>query len=81
MMDQSFRKLAIRGGRSRYHVNAQAKRGPSVLELPQGGRAGLALCHQITTLDRAKLSKRIGVLAPDQMEKLDEAIKTALDLD
>jgi mRNA-degrading endonuclease toxin of MazEF toxin-antitoxin module len=51
------------------------------LELPQGGRAGLALCHQITTLDRAKLSKRIGVLAPDQMEKLDEAIKTALDLD
>jgi hypothetical protein len=43
---------------------AQAGRGPSAVSLSQGA-AGLskdsvALCHQVTTLDRAKLTQRIG---------------------
>src|ERR1700689_5893649 len=45
---------------------AQNKRGPSVVEIP-GGVGGLsktsfAICHQVTTLDREKLAKKIGVL-------------------
>ena len=43
--------------------------------------ASVAVCHQVTTLDRAKLSKRIGSLPPDIVEQLDEGLKTALDLD
>jgi mRNA interferase MazF len=43
---------------------AQVGRGLSAVLLPQGA-AGLskdsvALCHQVTTLDRAKLTQRIG---------------------
>jgi len=64
---------------------AQSRRGPSVVEIP-GGMAGLAkasvaVCHQVTTLDRAKLSKRIGLLPPDLVENLDDGLKAALDLD
>ena len=45
---------------------AQAGRGPSAVLLSQGA-AGLSkdsvvLCHQVTTLDRAKLTQRIGEL-------------------
>ena len=46
--------------------SSQGKRGPTVIELP-GGTGGLrktslAVCHQVTTLDRAKLTKRFGPL-------------------
>jgi mRNA-degrading endonuclease toxin of MazEF toxin-antitoxin module len=46
--------------------SSQGKRGPTVIEL-SGGTAGLpktsfAVCHQVTTLDRAKLTKRVGGL-------------------
>jgi len=43
---------------------AQAGRGPSAVLLPQGaaglGKESVALCHQVTTLDRLKLTQRIG---------------------
>ena len=63
----------------------QAKRGPTVIELP-GGVAGLpktsfAVCHQVTTLDRAKLTKRIGTLLLESMREVDEGLKAAMDLD
>jgi len=56
-----------------------------VVEIP-GGMAGLAkasvaVCHQVTTLDRAKLTKRIGLLLPDLVENLDDGLKATLDLD
>jgi mRNA interferase MazF len=64
---------------------AQAKRGPTVAEIP-GGVAGLAkmsiaVCHQVTTLDRTKLIKRIGLLPQSLVEELDASLKAALDLD
>ena len=64
---------------------SQGKRGPTVVELP-GGSAGLpkasfAVCHQVTTLDRAKLTRRIGTLTPEILGELDGALKAALDLD
>jgi mRNA-degrading endonuclease toxin of MazEF toxin-antitoxin module len=38
----------------------QARRGPTAIPLPQGAggldRVSVALCHQVTTLDRAKLT-------------------------
>ena len=64
---------------------SQGKRGPTVVEIP-GGAAGLpktsyAVCHQVTTLDRAKLTKRIGTLPADLIEDLGGGLKAALDLD
>jgi mRNA interferase MazF len=64
---------------------AQARRGPTVVEIPSGvaglAKASVAVCHQVTTLDRAKLSKRIGLLPPERMEHLNDGLKAALDLD
>ena len=57
-------------------ATAQARRGPTVVEIPSGiaglARASVAVCHQVTTLDRAKLTKRIGSLPPSLMEDLDD---------
>ncbi|MGD0296691.1 MAG: hypothetical protein ABSE86_06200 [Bryobacteraceae bacterium] len=40
-----------------------------------------AVHHQVTTLDRAKLSKRIGMLSPDLARGVEAGLKAALDLD
>ena len=63
---------------------AQAKRGPTALFLPKT-TAGLkkdsvVVCHQVTTLDRAKLRSQIGSLPADVLTALDDALKAALDL-
>ena len=64
---------------------AQSRRSPTVVRIPAGvaglAKASVAVCHQVTTLDRAKLTRRIGTLQPDLMEELENAIKAALDLD
>jgi mRNA interferase MazF len=64
---------------------AQGKRGPTVVELP-GGSAGLpkasfAVCHQVTTLDRAKLTRKVGTLPPEFLREVEGALKAAMDLD
>jgi mRNA interferase MazF len=64
---------------------SQGKRGPTVVALP-GGSAGLpkpslAVCHQVTTLDRAKLTRKAGTLPPDLLMEVEEALKAAMDLD
>ena len=55
------------------------------MEIPPGAaglsRATFAVCHQVTTLDRAKLTKRVGVLPPENLREVEEALKAALDLD
>jgi len=62
----------------------QARRGPTAVEIPATAlglaRSGVALCHQVTTLDRSKLLKRIGALPPDALAEVCEGIKTAMDL-
>lgn len=62
----------------------QARRGPTAIPLPRGA-AGLtlestALCHQITTLNRAKLTQRIGVLSPPLLAQVAQGVRAALDL-
>ena len=62
----------------------QAGRGPSAILLTQG-TAGLrkdsvVLCHQVTTLDRAKLLHRIGTLSPKALSLIEDGLKAAMDL-
>jgi mRNA interferase MazF len=64
---------------------SQAKRGFTAIEIP-GGSAGLpkasvAVCHQVTTLDRARLNKRIGSLTPGLLQEIEAGLKAAMDLD
>lgn len=63
---------------------AQARRGPTAVPIPDGAGGlrgeGVAACHQITTLDRAKLTRRLGALPPEVMAAVESGIKAALDL-
>jgi mRNA interferase MazF len=64
--------------------SSQAARGPTAVTLPKGAgglRAeSVALCHQVTTLDRAKLTKRIGTLSEALLAEVGEGLKIAQDL-
>jgi mRNA interferase MazF len=49
------------------------------------GTAGLpseshAVCHQITTLDRAELAEKIGALSPDILSIVEQALLAAVDI-
>lgn len=60
----------------------QARRGPTVVAV-KAGIAGLpddcsALCHQITTLDRAKLVDKIGELPQDILELIEQSLFAAV---
>lgn len=64
---------------------AQTRRGPTAVLLA-GGAAGLraqsvALCHQVTTLDRAKLTERLGVLPRPLLSDVEAGLRAALDLE
>jgi mRNA-degrading endonuclease toxin of MazEF toxin-antitoxin module len=64
---------------------APAKRGPTAVPLAEGiaglPRSSAALCHQVTTLDRAKLTRRLGRLPEEALREIDEGLKAALDLE
>ena len=63
---------------------AQARRGPTAPVIPRSTaglrRESVALCHQVTTLDRAKLVKHIGTLPRLVLEEVEAALKAAMDL-
>ncbi|HEY1340458.1 MAG TPA: type II toxin-antitoxin system PemK/MazF family toxin [Bryobacteraceae bacterium] len=64
---------------------SQARRGPTVVALPTGAgglaKSSVAVCHQVTTLDRAKLTKRIGTLPADVLAEVELGLKAAMDLE
>ena len=64
---------------------SQARRGPTIAENPAGRcelpKVSLAVCHQVTTMDRAKLTKWIGVLPADVLHEVELGLKAAMDLD
>jgi mRNA-degrading endonuclease toxin of MazEF toxin-antitoxin module len=64
---------------------SQSRRGPTVVEIQSsiGGLPELsfAVCHQITTLDRAKLTKKMGTVPLDVLKAVEEGVKAALDLE
>lgn len=63
---------------------AQAGRGPTAVPLPRGAGGlasdSVALCHQVTTLDRRKLTKRIGSLPEGLLAAVGEGLRIAQDL-
>jgi mRNA interferase MazF len=60
---------------------AQARRGPTVVTLPAGAGGipndSVALCHQVTTLDRSKLTEHIGELSQSLVHDIGESLKIA----
>jgi mRNA interferase MazF len=62
---------------------AQKNRGPTVVMIPRGTagleRESAALCHQVTTIDRAKLDKAIGTLPRPLLLAVNAALRAALD--
>ena len=64
---------------------AQARRGPTAVALAPGSaglrKAGVALCHQVTPLDRAKLAERVGTLSADVMSQIADGLRAALDIE
>jgi mRNA interferase MazF len=65
--------------------SSQGRRGPTVIALA-GASAGLpkasfAVCHQVTTLDRGKLTEKVGTLPAASLREVEEGLKAAMDLD
>lgn len=63
---------------------SQAKRGPTVVALPAvagPSKPSVAVCHQVTTLDRAKLTRKIGALPSEILSAVEEGLRAALDLE
>ena len=60
----------------------QAGRGPTVVPLPAGvgglEQDGVAVCHQVTTLDRSKLAESIGHVPVEVIAKIEDGLKAAL---
>jgi mRNA interferase MazF len=63
---------------------AQARRGPTAVPLPKGAGGlpsdSVALCHQVTTLDRQKLTQQIGTLSAAELLRIGEGLRIAQDL-
>jgi len=60
---------------------AQAKRGPTAVylkEIEGLGKASVALCHQVTTLDRSKLTQCIGELSPAMLAQVEQGLKASM---
>lgn len=64
--------------------SSQRRRGPTAIPLPAGvaglGQDSVALCHQVTTLDRAKLAKLLGALPNDLLIEVGDGLRHAQDL-
>jgi mRNA interferase MazF len=62
----------------------QRRRGPTAIVLPKGTgglrRESVALCHQVTTLDRAKLVEPIGELSVAALRRVNDGLRAALAL-
>ena len=61
---------------------SQARRGPTAVPLPVGAgglaQESVALCHQVTTLDRSKLAALLGSLTDAQLGEIEEGLRIAL---
>lgn len=65
--------------------DAQARRGPTAVPLVAGtggiDKESVVLCHQVTTLDRMKLTERIGFLSGEVLARVEDGLLVALDLE
>jgi mRNA interferase MazF len=64
---------------------SQAARGPTAVRVPRGaaglGKESVALCHQVTTLDRGKLAARVGTLPLELLHAVEAGLLAALGMD
>ncbi len=62
----------------------QGRRGPTAVPLSAADTGlpedSVAICHQITTLDRSKMEARLGVLPREAIERVEDGISAACDL-
>jgi mRNA interferase MazF len=62
----------------------QAARGPTAIPLRKGAGGlkddSVAICHQVTTLDRSKLTRRLGKLTRADIAAIEDGVKAAMDL-
>ncbi len=62
----------------------QAARGPTAVQLSAAvtglDRDGIALCHQLTTIDRGKLARRVGTVSGPALVAVERGVRAALDL-
>jgi mRNA-degrading endonuclease toxin of MazEF toxin-antitoxin module len=67
------------------NIDAPGRRGLTVVRLPKGAaslsQASVAVCHQVTTLDRSKLSRQIGSISREILVDVEQGLKAALDLE
>jgi mRNA interferase MazF len=63
---------------------SQAPRGLTAIPLPRGAgglsEPSVAVCHQVTTLDRRKLTERIGALSVEALARVGDGLRIALGL-
>jgi mRNA interferase MazF len=63
---------------------AQRRRGPTAIVLPKGTgglrKESVALCHQVTTLDRSKLTEHIGEIPAATLRRVNDGLRAALAL-
>ncbi|MCC6130995.1 MAG: type II toxin-antitoxin system PemK/MazF family toxin [Acidobacteria bacterium] len=63
----------------------QARRGPTAIGLAAGcgglREPSVVLCHQVTTLDRSKLTELIGSVGGEDLASVDGGLKAAMALD
>lgn len=63
---------------------SQARRGPTAVPIAAGiggiQHDSVALCHQVTSLDRSKLRTYVGSLTEEVLRAVDDGLRAALDL-
>ncbi len=63
---------------------SQARRGDTVVSVDRGEGGlsldGVALCHQVTTLDRGKFRQRLGTISTEKMLAIEDGLKAAMDM-
>jgi len=62
----------------------QARRSDTAIPIFKGEGGvpndSVALCHQVTTLDRSKLKTKIGTLSDSILESIEDGLKAAMDM-
>lgn len=63
---------------------AQRRRGPTAVFLSSGTGGlpedSIAVCHQVTPLDRAKLTRKAGSLPPAALRSVEDGLRAAVGL-
>lgn len=48
---------------------------PVVVSVPSAGAVSVALCHQLRTIDKVRMSKHVGELSPADLTSVENAVR------